>query len=249
MKILCLKKNLLVRNSLGFTLIELLVTMGIVGMMMTAVYAFHISSLRGVKAEEERVELQQDQRISIDFLTRELRRAGYDKTDSDLPRIVSARSNYIYFTADLNADGDIGDDNEHIAFCVFFSDDFGRSLSYITGSNSDVGSIGTTANPINIAHTHANHPHQALAPIEDIEFLYTLSDGSTTVAPTAIEHNSIRSVAITILSRADTPDPRWTDSQVYTPVSGTPFNGGNVYGDNFRRRMFTANVRFRNMGL
>ena len=74
-----------VRNNRGFTLIELLVTMVIVGLMMTAVYAVYVANVRAVSVEADRVEIQQDQRIAIDFLVRELRMAGYDKEESGLP--------------------------------------------------------------------------------------------------------------------------------------------------------------------
>jgi type IV pilus assembly protein PilW len=245
-------------NERGFTLIEMLIVMAIVGMMMSAVYAVQRMNVRAVDVEEERVEIQQDQRISLDFITRQLRMAGYDKAESNLPGIVEARSNYIYFTSDLNDDGDLNDGpgavapeiedvDEHVAFCVFDSTE-GRALSYITGSTSGVATT-SAANPVPLAHAHGNN-HQAFAPIQDLEFFYTLEDGTTTLSPTAMQLADIRSVEVTILSRADTPDPRWTDNQVYRPASfATEGTEWGPYNDNTRRRMMTANVRFRNLGL
>jgi type IV pilus assembly protein PilW len=234
----------------GFSLVELLVTLAIVGMMMTAVYAVHLSNLRAVRVEEDRVEMQQDQRIAVDFIARELRLAGYDRAESLIPTIVDARSNFIYFTADLNDDGDVNDAGEHVSFCMFDSDT-GLALSYITGDDISVGQ-GTPTDvdgPISLAHTHGAHIHQVFSHIQEIEFFYTLNDGTTTTDPGVAQMDEIRSVEVTLLSRATDTDPRWVDNLVYTPPSGTAFNGGNPYGDNIRRRLLTTNVRFRNMGL
>jgi len=244
-----IKNSISIRSVRGFTLIELLVVLAIVGMMMSAVYAVHIANIRAISVEAERVEIQQDQRISLDFITRQLRMAGYDKEESLLPKIEDARSNFIYYTADFNADGDVDDAGEHVAFCIYNSADFGLALSYITGSSKTIGAVTSDANPLPIAHTHPPHLHQAFAPIQDLEFFYTLKDGTTTTAPTNMQLEDIRSVAVTIVTRADTPDPRWIDNTVYIPASGNAFNDGEAYKDNFRRRMMTANIRFRNLGL
>ncbi len=247
-----IKNSISIKGVRGFTLIEILVVMAIVGMMMSAIYAVHIANIRAISVEAERVEIQQDQRISLDFVTRQLRMAGYDREDSLLPKIEDARSNFIYYTADFNADGDVDDADEHVAFCIYNSDNFGLALSYITGNSSTIGTVTSAANPLPIAHTHPPHLHQAFAPIQDLEFFYTLKDGTTTTAPTTMQLEDIRSVAVTILTRADTPDPRFSNNETYTTPSGQdwgPYLDGNGNGDRFRRRMMTANIRFRNLGL
>lgn len=247
------KQDKLIRSVRGFTLIEMLITMAIVGMMMSAIYAVHIANIRAVDIEEERVEIQQDQRISLDFITRQFRMAGYNKLEKSGPKIEAASSNFFYFTADFNEDGDVNDPGEHVAFCVYDSDNFGRSLSYITG-NSDIGTGSVGALPID--HTHVAGQHEVFAPVEDIEFYYTYFDHATktlmkTLFPTDLD--DLRSVEVTILSRADTPDPRWTDNEVYYPASNPTKSAAGAkwgpYGDTTRRRMMTANVRFRNLGL
>ncbi len=270
------KRKISGRNVQGFSLIELLVTIAIVGIMMSAVYGIFISNSRSLNVEAERVEIQQSQRIIFDFMARQLRMAGYDRTGGAGATIVDARANFIYFTSDRNDDGDMDDDadstppspappqfkdtDEHIVFCIFESDEFGRSLSYITGTNSsfgDIGSFPATPAPgdVAIGHTHdsGNHKHQLFAPIEEIEFFYALDDSPSTTSPTKVQLEDIKSVDITILARADTPDPLWNDTAEYFPASNpTQDPAGQKWGpyeDGFRRRIFTSKVYFRNMGL
>ena len=242
------------RNSQGFTLVELLVTVAIAGFIMSAVYAVQVANMRAVNVEAERVEIQQAQRISLDFILRELRMAGYDKAESDLPTIVDARSNFIYFTADRNDDGDVDDGivatganaDEHVAFCIYNSN-IGRALGYTSGNTNAIGTVGA-GEPLAIGHAHASNPsHGVFAPIEELEFFYTLADGTQTTSPGPGQMDDIRRVVVTILARADTPDSRWQDTQLYARPSGAAAWG--PYNDAFRRRLLSANIRFRNMGL
>lgn len=62
---------------------------------------------------------------------------------------------------------------------------------------------------------------------------------------TAAQRDDIRAVRIWILARSSRPDPDYTDGNTYKV-------GANVIAapnDNFRRRLLTANVRCRNMGI
>jgi len=255
-------------NQAGFTLAEVLVTLAITGVMMSAVYGLYIANIKAVNVEERRVEMQQDQRIALDLIVRELRSAGADKTEKVLENsgieasILDARSNYIYFATDRNSDGDVDDPTERIAFCVYDSNELGRALGYSTGSTDAVGDVGSVvgAGPLALAHGHAAAPgfgaHQPFAPIENLEFLYTLQKGAgptTTLAPTSSDLVDIRSIQVTVLSRINAPpDRNFASNETFNTPGGQvwgPFVDANGRPDGVRRRMTTANVRLRNMGL
>lgn len=245
------------RKQSGFTLIEVLISLAITGIMMSAVYAVYIANVRAVKVEENKVEMQQNQRVALDFMTSELRMAACDKTESGLPSIVDARSNFIYFTIDRNSDGDISDPGEHIAFCIYNSPaDGGRVLGYSTGSTSAVGAVtpaqATPGPSAALAEAHGHASHKPFAPLEELEFFYTLDDGSTTLNPLTTQLANLRSVQVTILARVETSDKNFASNETFTTPGGQqwgPYLDTNGKPDGIRRRMMTETVRFRNMGL
>jgi len=87
--------------------------------------------------------------------------------------------------------------------------------------------------------------------IENLEFLYSLADGTTTTAVTnQDDRDDIRKIGISILARSETEvSGIYKDDQTYRPLS-FPLPGGDLWGpynDNFRRQMLTTTVHCRNM--
>ncbi|MBE9529445.1 MAG: prepilin-type N-terminal cleavage/methylation domain-containing protein [Proteobacteria bacterium] len=75
----------------GFTLVELLIVMSILGVLMTAVFALYNTQHRMTYIEEDVVEVQQNLRMGMDSLLRDLRYGGILVTGSTAP--VSAIGN------------------------------------------------------------------------------------------------------------------------------------------------------------
>ncbi len=74
-----------------------------------------------------------------------------------------------------------------------------------------------------------DQPPQTFAEdIEDMQFVYTMADGSTTSAPA--NPREIRVVEVRITARTERPDPDYP-------------------GDHYRRRTFSSQVQVRNLGL
>lgn len=74
----------------GFTLVELLVVIALFGIFAGAVYALYIAHMKTVLSREEVLDVQQNVRIAMDRLTRDMRMAGFLVS----PAIDKSLSNY-----------------------------------------------------------------------------------------------------------------------------------------------------------
>lgn len=114
----------------GFTLVELLIAMAVSGILMTGVYSAFKTQQDSYLAQEQVAEVQQNMRASMDFITRDLRMAGFDPTESgnfsitdvrsrDLDNALDASGNpAITFQVDLNEDGAL-DTNESFSYSLY----------------------------------------------------------------------------------------------------------------------------------
>ncbi len=65
------------RTSGGFTLIELLIVAGMLAIVMAAVYSLYLTHMRSAYSQDEVVEVQQNLRIAMESLSRDIRMAGF----------------------------------------------------------------------------------------------------------------------------------------------------------------------------
>lgn len=243
-----------IKNS-GFTLIELLIALAISGILMVAVYSMFQTQQDSYLAQDQVVATQQNIRAASFMLINEIRMAAYDPTGRADSRISSATVSSLSFTKDDNANMVTTDANENITFGFAVADD-ANSDGIIDDLNGD-GIINDMAS----LRRDTGGGLQPLAEnIESVEFNYIMDDGTTstavaeptttagtaaTAAITVKTLDDIRAVQISILSRAENPDPKFTNNRTYTTGSGAiwgPFN------DNFRRRFQISTVKLRNMG-
>jgi type IV pilus assembly protein PilW len=225
------------RNKSGFTMVELLVALCLSSIVAMAIYKSFGAQQKVYNVQDQSVEMQQNVRIALDLMVKEIRMAGCDPLGSSGATIVSATSNSLNFTLDITggeadsidndfdgtvdeagerSDGDCNDTNENITYALFTDTDGIPSL----------GRSGTS-----MAQN-----------ITNLELYYTLDDGTQTLAPTDLTR--IRAVQITILARSGFSDKDYRDATSYVTPSGViwgPFNDG------FRRRLTTTTARCRNM--
>jgi prepilin-type N-terminal cleavage/methylation domain-containing protein len=110
-------------KSLGFSLIELMIALAIGLVVVGAVLAFTLSSVTTNSEYIQSTRLSQELRNSMDFVSRELRRAGYDQNNasytarSTVAAPVISPFGRIFATADANGTGTATDS------CVIYAYD------------------------------------------------------------------------------------------------------------------------------
>lgn len=169
----------------GFTLIELLIALALSGIVVGAIYSLYATQSRSYVAQDMVSEMQQNARVAMDMMSREIRMAGYDPTGTAGAGIVVAGPDYIQFTADLTDDGDVVDSKENIAYRLY---DSGNDGDLDLGRISGGGRIQPVAENI-----------------ENLIFVYDLTNGTTTSNPANPQH--IRSLQIAITARTAEVDP------------------------------------------
>lgn len=229
----------------GFTLVELMIALFISSFIMVSVVLIYTTQIKNYTNHDDIAAIQQNLRGALLLLPLEIRLAGCDPTESNSARILEATATRFRFTRDISggpassndADGDVGDSNEDIAYG--FGVDVDTDEDGIV-DNDDVNWSGVAA----LGRGTAGGGMQPLAEnIEAIEFNYLLNDGTTTVSPANL--NDIRQVQISLLARATRPSEGFVNTLTYTSGSGTVWNPPD---DNFKRRLFITNIQLRNMG-
>jgi len=254
------------RHENGFTLVELMITVVVSGIIVAAIYSTYIIQQRTYTDQDAVVEMQQNLRAALMLMSREIRMAGYDPDGSAGAGITAATAGTITFTQvadDDNVDNDNADGDGDSSTGADEPGDL-KTIQYdvYDAYNDGVSDIGRQVG--NSASTK-----RALAEnIEQLEFNYRLSDGSTTTSPTSGELNQIRAVQVSILARAGTPDREFINTKLYCPASHPNHNlttsppqcedsaGDSIesatwgpYNDNYRRRLLITTIQCRNMGL
>jgi prepilin-type N-terminal cleavage/methylation domain-containing protein len=91
------------RDERGFTLLELLITLSIFLILLFSVYMVHETNTVSYERSEMRMDIQQNARVALATMERELRKAGYGapKQLAGVSMISEARPKTITFRADL----------------------------------------------------------------------------------------------------------------------------------------------------
>jgi prepilin-type N-terminal cleavage/methylation domain-containing protein len=101
----------ILRTDRGFSVFELTVVIGILSIVIAAMYGVFASINRSTTKTEVRAEIMQKLRTAIDFMEQDIRMAGLDRYKSADAGIVYADDFKLSFTADRNMDGGIDTPN------------------------------------------------------------------------------------------------------------------------------------------
>lgn len=116
----------------AFTLVELIVVVAILGVVTVAISNLYISTQRTAGTTEEVSDVQQNIRVAVDFLTRDIRNSGLL-----IPAGQPAVSAAPYFLCrDLDTDGDCADAGEFFSFTVQTASPLGKIARVLTAFTS-----------------------------------------------------------------------------------------------------------------
>jgi len=180
----------------GYTLVEVVVAMGLSLLTVSVVYALYIQELKAQGVREHVLDMQQQARVVVDLVSREILMAGYDprgvNRDTDLTNDfdgITYDPAKLSIKADLNGNGITSDTNESI---VFIHDAAAHMLRRNTGGG--------------------NQPFG-----EDIEAFVVdyLDQGGN---PTS-DSKAIRQVGISVTARTSHSDPQYAKNGGYRTVT------------------------------
>jgi type IV pilus assembly protein PilW len=221
-------------NTNGFTLIELCVAMAISTFVMASIYSAYKAQLKSHITQQIVVEMHQNARASIFAMESEIRMAGYDPTGTAGAAVLFADDTQLVFTSDQDGDG------------VISSSPFVVPEEMIRYT-LDSGNLGRQSytNPVEVVAEN----------IEVLDFVYLDDNGlrlPTPMNPGDPNLALIRSVQVTLIAKSGSgADPavlmmKHTDNRTYLNQQGDQILVNP--NDEFRRLLFTTDVKCRNLG-
>ena len=220
-----------IKSNQGFTLVELMVSLVVAGVVLAGICSTFYSQHTSYLNQEQIVSMQQNLRAAMYIMERDIRMAGHDPNGDSGAGIVTANASSIRIAQDLtnNAatgipDGDVGEPGEDITYSLADADGDGDMDLVRTDHNAAVTQM--------IAED-----------IDALNFVYLNQNGVVTTIPA-----DIRSIQISVLARTGQPSRGYVNKAVYQNQKGqTIFIP--LSGDQHRRRLLTAEVKVRNLGL
>jgi prepilin-type N-terminal cleavage/methylation domain-containing protein len=185
-------KMMIWKNQKGFTLVELLVAMGLSLVVLGAGYSVFRVQTHTVKAQEFKMEAQEDARAALDMMVREVRNLGFFPSGTPCPApanttgIVAATATTLQFVYDANGDGSC-------AGTMATGAGADESVTYILPPPLTIGDITRDINDGNGAQvlTAGN--------VTNAAFTYFDGAGAVTADPASIRRVSI---TLTVQSRS-----------------------------------------------
>jgi len=219
------------KSNQGFTLVELLVTLVVSGVVLAGICSTFYSQHTSYVNQEQVVSMQQNLRAAMYIMEREIRMAGHDPNGDSGAGILTPNASSIRIALDLTnsagtgiPDGDVGEPGEDITYSLQDAD-----------GDGDLDLVRTDHN--------AAVTQMVAEDIDALNFVYLNQNGVVTTLPA-----DIRSIQISVLARTGQPSRGYVNRSVYHNQRGqTIFIP--LSGDQHRRRLLTAEVKVRNLGL
>jgi len=216
----------------GLSLIEVIVVMAISSIIITALYEIFHSQQRSYLAQDQVAEMQQNLRAGLSLITKELRSAGFDPTQTANAGFVTdfAPPNDI-FGPDIN----YAIDKSVVAFTI---DDNGDGII----QSNDAEQVAYRLNSNTLERYSATRKQwEAVANnIGALDFVYLDQNGVITNNPA-----NFRAIEISLLVKTGKKDLHFNNVQTYQNKQGQNICPS-CDNDNFRRRLLSTTIYIRN---
>jgi len=201
------------RKNSGLTLVELMIALLVSSLLLGALYQTFVGQQKAYAVQEQIADTQQNARAALDQMIGEIRMTGYRKN------ILASLGNINGFTqlvTPVNSANYVGLNDDQVTIIIA-----GKAITYKLQPDSK--------GPILVRDENTGAGGQLLAEnVENLQFRYTLSDG--TVRDSPANPGTIRMVQVTVTARTKMADP-------------------DLGGDGYRRRELTTQIKLRNFGL
>ena len=178
----------------GFSLVEMMIAMAVALVVLGAMYSVFTIQNKTFANQEEIVAMQQSVRAGMDMMAREIGMAGYNPARATFAG-VTYDTTQLRIMADLNGDGDTGDENEDIVYKYY---DENSAYPYQIKRKTGGGDFQPFVENV-----------KYLPPFTLFEYL---KDDGITPATTSAE---VRQIRITITERTAKPDPSYSANGGY----------------------------------
>ena len=258
--------NSAMNNRRGFTLVELMITVMLTGIAVIGIYRGYTSFSQTADAQEQLIEMQQNLRIGMLMIEKDLKRAGMKEEDDEIIAFTNdgagCYANAIAMAMDLSGGDSDGVDNDHDEAIDGAETDpppFDES-TYGDGDVDDGGevieySLDGNGNLIR-NDVNGGSSVSIISNVEALDFVYLDEDRNPLVPGAgglaAGDLEKVRIVQACLVVRTTNEDFRYTDRTSYTNLLDQEiFNAASVAGDarHLRRRVFCQEINIRNAGL
>ena len=267
------KTSKCIKNDNGFTLVELMVTVMLTAIAVISIYRGYTAFSHSADAQEQIIEMQQNLRIGIYWLEKDLRRAGMTEEDNQACKVDGDREQAFLTATNTSAPGFIPGDP-----IVEFVMDLGSGGAFSGDSKDNDGDedideedesrtgngacdeegerIRYSLNGENLQREVWNGASYVaetiITNVSALNFVYLDKDGGLlTPLPltTAGNLEAIDTVEITMVVRTTNEDYRITNNDPYENQLSTlsPWSWTPSPPDNFRRRVMSMRVKIRNV--
>jgi len=251
----------------GFTLVELMVTVFLTAIAVIAIYRGYTTFSQSADAQQQTMEMQQNLRIGMTALIKDIMRAGMKEEDSSLVAFANADAATVEFGMDLGSggvfatdgidnDGDgIEDDDPDAAVAALEAQEEGRIGDGDFGDDGEQIRYSLSGEDLQREVWDSTIPgfgaaQTVITNVSALEFVY-LDEDENQLGPLPIVDpailDTIDTVVVTLVVRTTNEDYRITNNETYQNLLLA-----DIYtapGDNFRRRAMSMRVKVRNANL